>query len=313
MSFLQRLPFRLALCFLLTGIGAISFPLVLAGVETPSHHSTFSSPSALVNHVIIISLDGLRPDLLLQAETTNLKAVWQGGAFSWSAQTVFPSVTLPSHSSMLSGVTIAKHGMTWNTWEPSQGFISVLTVFSIAHQAGLSTAAVVGKTKLQHLASPDVVDYFSIPGSEAEPIGQAAAKYFLTCRPAVMFVHFPDLDSAGHTYGWMSPEQFDAIRRVDQALTPLLSGLGTTHLLSQTLIIVSADHGGHDRTHGTDLPADMTIPWIAFGARVKQNYRIQTEIKTYDTAATTLFVLGLPIPESWDGRPITEAFMTSPN
>lgn len=283
----------------------------VTGAGRASARSSPPPPSRLVNHVIIVSIDGLRPDALRRAETINLKTLWQGGASSWQAQTVFPSITLPAHASMLSGVPIEKHGITWNDWQPGQGFISVPTVFSIAHEAGVTTAAVVGKFKLFHLAPPGVVDFFDVHPSDAD-VSQAAADYFLAHRPTVLFLHLPDTDTTGHAYGWMSPEQLQTIGRADQALTPLLTALRQTNLLDQTLIIVTADHGGHARTHGTDLPEDMTIPWIAFGAPVKRGYRIKSWVRVYDTAATALYALGLPIPESWEGKPIVEMFASPP-
>jgi predicted AlkP superfamily pyrophosphatase or phosphodiesterase len=287
---------------LVVGLFLLSLRSVL-----PTALSNAVQPPRLTNHVIIISIDGLRPDALQQAETMNLKALWKGGAYSWRAQTVFPSITLPAHASMLSGVTIDKHGITWNDWQPSRGFITVPTVFSIAHEAGLTTAAVVGKIKLLTLCPPDVVDFFDDLSSDAD-VGRTAAEYFLTHQPSVLFIHLADTDTAGHTYGWMSPEQLQAIRKADQALTPLLAALRKTNLLDRTLIIVTADHGGHGRTHGTALPEDMVIPWIVFGSQVKRDYQIEPRVRVYDTAATALYALGLPIPESWDGKPIAEVF-----
>ena len=296
--------------FLVLSLGTI-LPSTAGGGE-PIALPNSAGQSPLARHVIIVSVDGLRPDALLQAETMNLKGLWKGGAYSWRAQTVFPSLTLPAHASMISGVTIEKHGVTWNNWDPAKGYISVPTVFSIAHQAGLTTAVVVGKLKILTLAPPSEVDFFDNPSSEATDVGRSAASYFLTRQPTILLIHFADPDSVGHRNGWLSPAQFQAIWNTDQALAPLLEALHQTNLFDQTLIIVTTDHGGHGWGHGTDLPEDMTIPWIAFGAPVKRGYRIQAQVRTYDTAATVLYALGLPIPASWEGRPVTEMFVSRP-
>ncbi len=301
----------LLIAILLGGLVPVTLSVPGIASRITSNTLTQINQSPLARHVIIISIDGLRPDALQQAQTVSLKALWQGGAYSWEAQTVFPSITLPSHASMLSGVTILKHGIIWNDWEPDRGYIKVPTVLSLIHQAGLNTAGVVGKTKLEHLAPPSSIDFFSIPPSRAREIGQTAADYFKNHHPTVLFIHFPDPDGAGHSNGWMSAEQFEAIRDVDQHLNPLLTVLRESNLIDQTLIIISADHGGHARTHGTNQPEDMTIPWIASGSMIKQNHQIEAQIKTYDTAATVLYALGFPIPETWDGHPITEIFRSS--
>ena len=79
-------------------------------------------------------------------------------------------------------------------------------------------------------------------------------------------------------------------------------------IADKSTIIVTADHGGHAKTHGSALPIDMDIPWIAWGQGIKRGYEIQAPVKTFDTAATALWLLDVPRPESFDGVPVTSAF-----
>jgi len=53
--------------------------------------------------------------------------------------------------------------------------------------------------------------------------------------------------------------------RADEAIGELLTALDAYDLRDETLLIITADHGGHDTTHGSSMPEDMTIPWIASG------------------------------------------------
>ena len=64
--------------------------------------------------VVIFSIDGLRPDALLQAGAPAIMGLASRGAYTWQAQTIMPSTTLPSHASMLSGFTPSVHGITWD-------------------------------------------------------------------------------------------------------------------------------------------------------------------------------------------------------
>ena len=123
----------------------------------------------------------------------------------------------------------------------------------------------------------------------------------------LLFVHFPTTDGMGHVYGWLSGEQLSVLFRADQALGNLLAELDARGLRKETLIIVTSDHGGHDTTHGSSLPEDMTIPWIAAGAGI-QPAQLTTQVQTVDTAATIAYALQLPISPEWDGVPIYEAF-----
>ncbi|HET8669507.1 MAG TPA: alkaline phosphatase family protein, partial [Candidatus Saccharimonadales bacterium] len=68
-----------------------------------------------INYVVIISIDGLRPDAIEQTDTPTLDALRAQGAYSSMAQAVLPSVTLVNHASMLGGMSPAKHGIYWNS------------------------------------------------------------------------------------------------------------------------------------------------------------------------------------------------------
>lgn len=257
--------------------------------------------------MVVISVDGLRPDALLQAQTPQIDRLWQNGAYSWTAQTVLPSVTLVSHASMLSGVPPEVHGIDWNNWDPSRGYIQVVTVFSQARQAGFTTAMVVGKRKLEHLAAPGTVDRFEFPGNNAEIVGEASVRVIEELRPGLLFVHFPDPDTTGHALGWMSAAQLDAIARVDAAIGQILQALDETGQRTSTFMILSADHGGHLLFHGSDDPQDTTIPWIAQGPGVPVGFPISSAVRTFDTAATVLYALGIAVPAGWAGTPVLEA------
>ncbi len=272
-----------------------------------------SSPSG-ADRVIIVSLDGLSPDALLQAHTPNLGFLWREGSYTLRAQTVLPSLTLPAHASMLSGLDVPGHRITWNDWQPERGYLQVPTVFTIAKGAGLKVAAFVGKAKLRHLAPPGSVDQFEVAGFWARDIVPKALDYLLRERPQLFFLHLPDPDSAGHAAGWLSPAQLEAVARTDEALGILFEGLRRAGLWEGTFFIVTADHGGHDGTHGSADPRDTTIPWIAYGPGVRRGVELQGPVRVFDTAATALWALDLSSGEGWDGHPILEALdMSAPD
>ena len=111
----------------------------------------------------------------------------------------------------------------------------------------------------------------------------------------------------GHEYGWLSPEQLSVAFRADESLGRILAELDARNLRNETLIIITADHGGHDTSHGSHMPEDMTIPWIAAGPGIRPG-PLTTTVHTMDTAATATFALGLERPAEWDGVPVYEAF-----
>jgi len=256
--------------------------------------------------VIIISFDGMRPEVIDQAPMPNLQALMQSGAYSLTAQTTFPSATLPAHASMLLGVCPQKHGVNWNDYDPAQGYATGISVFQLAHEAGLKTVMVVGKEKLIQLTQPETVDVYKYINDRDLVI----TDWLLANFPAdfgVMFIHFPTIDFMGHEHGWLSWEQLSVARRGDEALGKILAALDQRGIRDETLLIITADHGGHDQTHGSHDPQDMTIPWVISGPGIRPGL-LTTPIQSTDTAATAAWALKLPIPVDWDGLPVKEAF-----
>jgi arylsulfatase A-like enzyme len=209
---------------------------------------------------------------------------------------------------MLSGMIPDKHGIYWN--EPYIGWPGMTgpTLFSVAHEAGLTTAMVFGKDKLSYLVLPNSVDkVFGVNTHDTE-VKERAVEFIRAGLPNVLFIHFPDTDIVGHQYGWMSENQFQSITFVDGLIGEVVAALDSGGYLNNTLLIITSDHGGHGFGHGDDSPEDRTIPWLAVGPGVPPGLRLTRTINTYDTAATAAHALKLPLPQNWDGRPVLEIF-----
>ncbi len=261
-----------------------------------------------ITNVVIISIDGLRSDALAQAQTPVLDTIRTQGAFQAAARAVVPSVTLINHASMLGGMGPDKHGIYWNTDNTELGKINGPTLFSEAHAAGLKTAMVVGKPKFEDLVLPDSVDDYIYAGYLDQQVINEALALLEVGQPDILFIHLPDVDSTGHALGWMSLVQLLTINRTDGLIGQVVAALEAKDAFRHTLLIVTSDHGGQGKAHGSDSPEDTTIPWLAMGPGVPIEVDLDSDIVTYDTAATVLYALHVPIPEVWDGQPILEIF-----
>lgn len=262
------------------------------------------SPPPAPLRVVIISEDGLRPDVLTRELAPRHAALMAEGTTARLAETIPESDTLPSHASMLSGVGAAAHGLWWNSYRANRGFIHVPTIFSVAHAAGMSTAMIVGKPKLRHIALPGTVDHFERPSYLCGGVAKRAAELFASAPPDLMFVHFSDPDELGHSHGWMSKEYLQAVQHSDRCLATLLAAIDQSPYASTTLIIVTADHGGHGRRHSDGRAlVDREIPWIVRGPGVGRGVILPDPIDTEDTAATTLAALHLPALPNMVGSP----------
>ncbi|MEX1182395.1 MAG: ectonucleotide pyrophosphatase/phosphodiesterase [Gemmatimonadota bacterium] len=287
--------------------------LVMPGRAAEPRWPAASDAGAVTPHVVVISIDGLRPDAIADYDARVLQRLMAEGSYSLSARTITPSRTLPSHTSMLTGVPPAVHGITWNTDRTGEtGAVEVQTVFEAVKIAGFSTAAFFSKSKLKHLNKPGTLDHAQAPTglsvfSAAETVEQAA-RYIRYRRPNLVFVHLAEPDAAGHSIGWMSFAYGWAVRRADGAVGEILEAADDAYGEGNYSVIVTSDHGGHGRSHGDDSDADMQIPWIAWGAGVLASGQLDGLVRTVDTAATVLWLLGVRSGADLHGRPVVSAY-----
>ena len=279
--------------------------------------SSRTAPTRRAEHVIVISIDGLRPDAIGKFNAETLQRLAREGSYSLNARTITPSLTLPSHTSMITGVEPRIHGITWNKNRvEADGLVTVPTIFSLARAQGLTTAAVFSKGKFEHLLLPGSVDYAVLPeGDRHWYAGRTATeveKYLSEATPDLLFVHIGEPDYAGHTIGWMGFAYGWAVRRADGAVARVLAAADKAFGEGEYTVILTADHGGHERTHGTSADTDMTIPWIAWGKGVRSGEELPHGVHTTDTAATVLWLLGLNEPSEYAGVPVQAAFESRP-
>ncbi|MDB6139905.1 MAG: hypothetical protein JWO94_2977 [Verrucomicrobiaceae bacterium] len=289
--------------------------------------SGFVMAAPRAEHVFLVSIDGGKPAVIKESVMPVINKLAQEGAVTWEASTIFPSKTLPSHTSMITGVGPDKHNILWNDFEPIRGLVKVPTMFSLlkAQDPKAVTAMFVGKVKFRHLWLKDSLDLFNYGGEQSpapvagtpelektkvpsQGVAKQAAPWIKEHKPKLAFIHLTDADSAGHASGWGSPEQKEAFKVTDQALGQVIQAINDAGIADSSVVIVSADHGGHDKTHGLNIPDDMHIPWIAWGKGVKKNFTITAPVTTFDSAATALWLLDVPLPAEFDGKPVTSAF-----
>ena len=284
----------------------VSEPLTIGPTLAPS--------VGVTKNVVLVSIDGLRPDAITQFKAPTLQRLMREGSYSLSAHTIMPSKTLPSHTSMLSGEPPEQHGVFWNNVTSARtDVVDFATVFGTARAHGYRTAAFFSKAKFSPLQRPGTLDYSQAPGGwfgrwSSDRTVADVTEHLRKVRPNLLFVHLSDPDQAGHEAGWMGATYGRAVTETDAALGRLLKEADAVYGAGNYSVIVTADHGGHGYDHGSADPLDVTIPWIAWGQGVKQGALDGVQIQTFDTAPTVLWMLGVPKPDAWDGSPVTAAF-----
>lgn len=154
--------FALLSVALLAALGcAESYPMLQASDPAPKAQLAPAPGPARAERVVIISIDGLRPDAIERANAETLLKLIERGAWALHDETIRPSITLPSHTAMLTGLDFPRHGVVWNNFRP--GYIPVPTVFSVAAQANKKSAMIFSKDKFHYLANPACVSWIYGP------------------------------------------------------------------------------------------------------------------------------------------------------
>lgn len=252
---------------------------------------------------VLFLVDGMRPDGMMMAHTPAIDRLRADGAHTLTAQTVMPSISLPCHMSLFHGVPPTRHGITTNVYVPQVRPVPGL--FDVLQQAGLITAAFYNWEELRDLGRPGALNVsFMVQTSYEDEITDTAvtgmAAGWLGENPFhFAFVYLGGTDMAGHRYGWMSPGYLKAIAHADRCIGRIVSSLpeGST-------VLVTSDHGGHDQTHGTDSPEDMTTPMILWGPGIPAGSAIHKGAQITDIAPTITDYFGVAAPAEWIGAPL---------
>ncbi len=257
--------------------------------------------------VVFILIDGLRPDAIAPADCPNLKRLIARGAATMRATSVMPSMTLPCHTSIFHSVPPQRHGISSNVWSPMARPLPGL--FDLAKAAGKRSAFVYNWEELRDLGRPGSLDLalFRSTAYQADGddiIAAEAARALPGGGYDFAFVYLGTVDTAGHYYGWMSEGYIAQIAAADRAL-----GVVEAALPADTVYVLQSDHGGHERTHGTAAPEDMTIPWLVAGPGIRAGHTIAAPVSLLDTAPTIARLLGIAPHPEWEGRCVEEIFV----
>lgn len=269
-----------------------------------------------VKHVILIGCDGLGAYAFDSANIPNMSKLMKEGAYSLEARCVLPSSSAVNWASMIMGAGPTMHGYTeWGSQTPEIPSV-------VKNKWGLFPS-VIGELKEQRPNSKSGVIYswggigylFEKPAVDLDIYtgndSLSAAKtieFFTSQKPAFTFVHFDQPDGVGHNIGHRTPEYYDMVHTVDGYVGQIMKAVEKAGLKENTIIILSADHGGTGKGHGGKSMDEVQIPWIISGPGIKKNHQIENAIITYDTAPTIAYILGLKTPEVWRGKPVMEAF-----
>jgi len=221
------------------------------------------------NKVLIIGIDGCRPDALLKANTVNIDKLIENGAYSFKAKTDEISSSGICWTGMLTGVWHNKHNVISNEYKnPNMDEYPHFFHRVKLAKPGLNIYSIVNWTPLHKILQDGDADVIKSLQSD-DSVTNAATKYLSEADVDIMFIHLDEVDHAGHTYGYGPEyeEYLKAIEIADQRVGQLISALeGRQNYENENwLIMISTDHGGSEKGHGKNIPEHTTIFYIVAG------------------------------------------------
>ncbi len=252
------------------------------------------------------------------------------GAVTWSATAVKPALRLPTMASLITGMPVEKHGITWNTFEFSRGYPRAPSVFDYLDLSGGRDSAIfLMDESLYQLARPEPYTDYQMcgplkPECSTERIVSYIRQYFkkaasghgyghaILALPHFLVVHLPEAGRVGASRGWASKEYHEALRTVDRAMHSVLDIYQEQGLIKRTtLFVTSLSAEGRDANQEQADAAVPIVPWIASGVGIKPGHAIHQPVSILDTGATVMRTLGLQTHTEWESHVVEEIFQAA--
>ena len=275
------------------------------------------------NRVLVIGIDGAGGANVIEAETPQIDTLAAAGAGRYDFLNEGALAPNPPEgygasgvnwSTILTGTSAAHHGVVDNNFV-GDDFANYPHFFKLVKQfdSSLYTASLANWIPINTFITPD--DYTDLEigydnGTTAQQDAMITADAIALLQsnldPAVIFLHFDQVDAAGHTHSWGSPQHLAAIETVDGLIGQIVAAIdarpGVASGDEDWLILVTSDHGGQGQSHfASQGPINWEVPFIVSGPHVPDGTAIQ-QGTLRDVAATALWHLGIdPFLSGLDG------------
>lgn len=239
----------------------------------------------------IISFDGLsKVDMEFLKDKPNFSRLLEDSAYSFQVQSVYPSLTYPAHTSIVTGNLPNKHGIINNTktqpyrrnpdWLWYIKDVKSKTFQDLVSENGYTVASIFwpvnGRSKVKYNMAEIfsnrpwtnqfmvsayagtlryILDNFKRFGSVLDGIKEPNLDHFIhqsylhtlkNYKTDVTMVHYIDLDSVRHEFGFYSEEAYEALLRHDERLGDILDTIELEGETEYTTIVVLGDHSSRD-------------------------------------------------------------------
>lgn len=274
----------------------------------------------IAEHVILIGLDGWGAYSFDKADMPNVKNMMKEGCYTLKKRSVLPSSSAVNWASMYMGAGPELHGYTeWGTRVPDlpsrvvdeDGIFP--TMFGLLRRQ--QPNAVIG-----NIAEWDGIRYVCDTLAlnldrviSEKPLNQstttAACDYIKSAKPTLLNIVYDEPDHAGHVAGHDTPQYYAKLHELDSCVAEIVQATKDAGIYDNSIIIVTADHGGIGKGHGGKTMQEMETPFIILGKGIRKGgNEIPESMMQFDIAPTIAHIFGLETPQVWIGRPVLSIF-----
>jgi predicted AlkP superfamily pyrophosphatase or phosphodiesterase len=261
---------------------AIVTAMLLTGCAMQSQKLAETASPKTRPPVILISVDGLRPDYLNRGVTPNINALAAGGVRANSMQPSFPSLTFPNHYTLVTGKRPDHHGIVNNNMEDAhipevkfslsnraavedrRWWDEAEPVWVTAENAGVKTATMFWPGSEAPIHGVRPTQWMTFDGKLPNPARVAQVLQWLDQpqRPGFLTLYFDTVDHEGHEFGPDAPETTRAMAEVDSRIGDLVAGLKTRGMVAN--IVLVSDHGMANVAPERVIRLDLLLPAGSF-------------------------------------------------
>lgn len=262
--------------------GVMALAMLAAGCATRPPEPGQRRAEATRPPVILISVDGLRPDYLGRGVTPHINAMAAAGVTTPAMRPSFPSLTFPNHYTLVTGKRPDKNGLVNNTMidpaipgvtfklsnrsavEDRRWWDAAEPVWVTAEKAGVKTATMFwpgSEAPIQGVRPSQWMPFDGTLPNQAR-VAQVLAWIDQPQRPDFMTLYFDTVDHDGHEFGPDAAETTRAMAEIDDRIGDLVSGLKARNVAAN--IVLVSDHGMAEVAGERSIRLDLMLPANSF-------------------------------------------------
>ena len=260
-------------------------------------------------YVFLIGLDGWG-GYSVSNKSFNMPTVtglMNDGCYTIKAKNVKPTISLPNWSSMFMGTSPKKTG--YKTNEPSKADSKIVDMYGIfpsiftllTKQRPQCKAAFFYEWSVNGALCPDgVIDKKQHISNLSKDVS-VVSDYIKSERPNFCAIAIDEPDGVGHSAGHNTRAYYEELSKLDVLIAQIIQAIKDAGIWDNSIIMLSADHGGVNKGHGGNTLSEREIPFIICGNNVKEGVKISQNVMIYDIAPTIAYILKLETPSFWEG------------